>query len=215
METGNIWQCWGYRKKWTSIFGIIWYFVPVCDGLWLGPKSDGKASSNRQHGWAWIRGAEPEYWVWMAGHHLQNGYGPSRFIKQSDWVGMFQQDTYNYWRLMNTIEPSWTTWSRVWSRVFCGSSTSDGGGTNNHWDSFRFTSEPPGCVGHFGRAIVPNLFPRVSLVLVAPRIPSIRNLDTGYHGFVGALAMPLNLQISRLNQVEASRVWYIQCIYLM
>ena len=22
--------------------------------------------------------------------------GPSRFIKQSDWVGMFQQDTYNY-----------------------------------------------------------------------------------------------------------------------
>jgi hypothetical protein len=42
----------------------------------------------------------------------------------------------------------------------------------------------------------------VSFVLVAPRIPSIQSLDTGYHGFVGALAMPLNLQ-----NIQFESVW--------
>lgn len=191
----------GYRKKWTSIFGISFQ---VCDGLWLGPKSDGKASSNRQHGWAWIRGAEPDYWVWMAGHHLQNGYGPSKFIKilSNNQIG-WECFNRTRFRLLKINEHYWTEFYRVephdlvsdpvfFAEAGCRKVVEHGGA--NHWDSFRFTftyshQAVDILVGH------PQPFPilRVSLVL-APRIPSIRNLDTGDHGFVGALAMPLNLQ---------------------
>ena len=77
----------------------------------------------------------------------------------------------------------------------------------NHRDSLRFTFskvyiiEPPSIakLWHFGR---PSPTFHVSFVLVAPRIPSIQSLDTGYHGFVGALAMPLNLQ-----NIQFESVW--------
>ena len=61
-------------------------------------------------------------------------------------------------------------------------------------------------VGH------PQLFTCHLMSWLLQGFPRSLDLDAGYHGFVGALAMPLNLQNI---QVEASRVWYIQCIVMI
>ena len=74
----------------------IWYFVPVTDFDWV-LKAMGKRQAIGSMGGHGFDGQNLNGFGWLdISGHLQNGYGPSRFIKQSDWVGMFQQDTYNY-----------------------------------------------------------------------------------------------------------------------
>ena len=195
----------GYRKKWTSIFDISFQFVTDFDWVLKAMGKRQAIGSMGGHG--------------FEGQNLNIGFGwPDIIFK----MGMGRQNLSkyyqtirlggnvstghgsDYWRLMNTslnrVIPSWTTWSRVWSRVFCGSWMSDGGGT--WWNQPLGFIQVYNGLHHratrlwtFWSGHSPQPFPILSVSLVlAPRIPSIRNLDTGYHGFVGALAMPLNLQ---------------------
>ena len=183
-----------------------------CDGLWLGPKSDGKASSNRQYRWAWIRGAEPE-WDWMAGHHLQNGYGSSRFIKQSDWVGMFQPGLY--WTLLKH-EPHDPVSDKI-----CLFRKLDVGWRWNQQlgfiqvyiiDHHRATRL---CWTFWSG--IPN-FSRVIWCLGCSKDSLDPKLGLG-HGLSRLCWRPWRCRwtskISSLNQVEACRVWYIQCIVMI